>query len=144
MSVPPSIAIFGESFLVSLFLCLAFLSGSHRSPLLEALPAKYRPPLCWPEGNCRLFPALRTVRLRFRSYLRSTTTASATFSALGLASFASFGFVLETLVGEKHLFAARKYKLSATLRALQNPIVVFHEPLPLRPSRGRGWAEIAP
>ena len=61
--------------------------------------------------------------------------------ALGASCFAPFTslrFVLETLVGEKHLFAGGKYKLGAALRTLQDPIVIFHEALPSSPKRGEG------
>lgn len=55
------------------------------------------------------------------------TTPSA-FRALGLAALASLGLVLETFVGEKHLLAGSKNKLSTAFRTLQDPVVVFHEP----------------
>ena len=53
------------------------------------------------------------------------------FGALGLATFATFWFVFEALVGEKHLLAGSEDKLRTTLRTLQDLIVEFHEPLPL-------------
>src|ERR1700741_4378716 len=39
-----------------------------------------------------------------------------------LPSFASFGFVLEALVGEKHLFAGREHELRTAFRTLQHLI----------------------
>ena len=65
--------------------------------------------------------------------------------ALGASCFAPFTslrFVLEALVGEEHLFAGGKYKLGVALRALQDPIVIFHEALPLAPKEARGWANL--
>ena len=53
--------------LTSLHLNL-FLRRSHRSPRLEAFPAKHRSSLRWPEWNRGFFPALRARCLRFRSH----------------------------------------------------------------------------
>ena len=65
-----------------------------------------------------------------------------TFGASCFAPFTSFRFVLEALVGEKHLLAGGKYKLGAALRTLQDPIVIFHEALPLAPKEARGWVNL--
>ena len=114
------------------------LSCSNRSSRLEAFPAKDRAPLCRPERNRSFFTALRAGCLGFRSHLggSAASAASAAFGTLRLACLASLGFVLEPFVGEEHLFAGCKNKLSTALRALQDFIVVFHEPFPLDPS----WA----
>jgi hypothetical protein len=40
------------------------------------------------------------------------------------------------------LLAGGKYKLGAALRTLQDPIVIFHEALPLAPKEARGWANL--
>jgi hypothetical protein len=40
------------------------------------------------------------------------------------------------------LFAGSKYKLGAALRTLQDPVVIFHEALPLAPIKARGWANL--
>ena len=119
---------------------LNLLSRSHRSPRLEAFPAEHRAPLRRPEGNRCFFAALRAGGLGFRSHLGSSSSASSAFGTLRLACLASLGFVLESFVGEEHLFAGRKNELSATLRALQDLIVVFHEPFPPRPLSGSGTA----
>ena len=66
----------------------------------------------------------------------SPASASA-FGAFSLTSFAALRFVFESLVGEKHLFAGRKNEFSTTLRTLQYPIVIFHEPLSPGPVTGR-------
>jgi hypothetical protein len=108
---------------------LSGLRRTQRSSLLEALPAKHRPPLSWPEGNCRFFPALRAGRLRLRSHL-SAPTATAAFSTLRFAALTSLRFVLEAFVREKHLFPGRKYKLGAAFRTLQDLVMEFHLPLP--------------
>jgi len=104
---------------------------------LKAFPAEHRAPLGWPEGNCRILSALRASGLRFCSHRRTSGACSGTaaFRSLCLAGFATFRFVLKAFVGEKHLLAGSKYKLGATLRTLQDPIVEFHEPLPLNPIR---------
>jgi hypothetical protein len=68
----------------------------------------------------------------------STTTAA--FGSLGFAALAPLWFVLESFIGEEHLFPGRKYKLSATLRTLQDLIVEFHEPLPLAQVGQGSWA----
>jgi hypothetical protein len=103
------------------------------SSLLETFAAEDGTSLCGPEGNRGFLPALRAGRLCFRAHLGRA--ASSTFSALGLAAFASFWFVLKAFVGEKHLLAGSKDKLSAAFRTLQDPIVVFHEPLSPCPSQ---------
>jgi hypothetical protein len=62
---------------------------------------------------------LRTRGFRFASHLGGITAAtSTTLGALGLAAFATFGFVLKTFVGEKHLFASSKNKLGTAFRTL--------------------------
>ncbi len=119
---------------------LNLLSCSHRSPRLEAFPAEHRAPLCRPEWNRCCFAALRAGCLGFRSHLGGSSSASSAFGTLRLACLASLGFVLESFVGEEHLFAGRKNELSAALRALQDLIVVFHEPFPPRPLSGSGTA----
>jgi hypothetical protein len=103
------------------------LGGAQGPALLKALTAKDRPALCGAKGDGGLLAALRTGGLGFRAHGRRPATTP--FGAFRLAGFATFGLVLKALIGEEHLFAGRKNKLSATLRALQDPIVVFHEPL---------------
>jgi hypothetical protein len=106
---------------------------------LEAFPAKDRASLCRPEGNRCFFAALRAGCLGFRTHLGGSAAASsAAFGTLRLACLTSLGFVFESFVGEKHLFASRENELSAALRALQDLIVVFHEPFPLDPFRAVG------
>jgi hypothetical protein len=102
------------------------LCRAHRTPLLEALPAKHRAPLRRPERNGRFLAALRAICFRFRPHRTATPAA---FSSFRLAGFATLRFVLETFVGEKHLFAGGKYELCTTLGTLQDLIVIFHEPL---------------
>jgi hypothetical protein len=111
----------------------ADLRGAESTALLEAFAAEDRTPLCGPEGNCSFLSALRARRLCFRAHLGGA--APSAFSALGLAAFASFRFVLKAFVGEKHLLAGSKDKLSAAFRTLQDPVVVFHEPLSPCPSQ---------
>jgi hypothetical protein len=47
-----------------------------------------------------------------------------------LAGFAPLGFVLETLVCKEELFTCRKNEIRATINTLEDPIPVFHDPLP--------------
>src|ERR1700691_5813182 len=108
------------------------LGSAHRAPLLEAFPAKDRAALRRAEGDCGVLAALRTGGFGLRPHLRrAVCPAAATLSALGFAGFAAFRFVLEALVGEKHLLAGSKYEFSAAFGTLQDLIVEFHEPLPL-------------
>src|SRR5260370_27195600 len=69
MSFPPEtcwVGPFLNSPLSLKYICA--LSRAHRPALLEALPTKYRPPLCGTERNCGFLPALRAVCLRFRAH----------------------------------------------------------------------------
>jgi len=102
------------------------LGRAHGPPLLKALAAIHRAPLRRPEWNGRFLSALRAVCFRFRPHRTPTPAA---FGSFRLAGFATLRFVLETLVGEKHLFAGGKYELCTTLGTLQDLIVIFHEPL---------------
>jgi hypothetical protein len=112
---------------------LELLGGAHGAALLETLAAKDGTALRRPEGNGGLLAALGTGGLGLRAHLRAAICAAVadTLGALGFATFATFGFVLEALVGKKHLFAGGENKLCATLGTLQDLIVEFHEPLPL-------------
>jgi hypothetical protein len=103
------------------------LCRAQRSSLLEALAAKNWTTLRGPERHSRFLAALRARSFCFRAHWRGTATT--TLSTLGLATLAPLRFVLETFVGEEHLFAGGKNKLSTTLRTLQDTIVIFHEPL---------------
>jgi hypothetical protein len=58
------------------------------------------------------------------------------FGSFGFAGFAPLGFVLKSLVGEKHLFAASKDKLGATFGTFQDLIVEFHGRFPPGPLQG--------
>ena len=96
-----------------------------RSPLLETFAAIDGASLCRLERNRRFFAALRANCLGFDS-LYTAGTSTCARRAVGFARLAPLGLVLETLVGEKHLFAGGENELSRTFGALQNPIVVFH------------------
>ena len=120
------------------------LRRSHRPSRLEALPAKHRAPLRWPEGNRRFLAALRTGGLRFGSR-RAAASAPTAFCPLCLAPFAALWFVFKSLVGEKHLLAAGKNELGATFRTLQHLIVEFHARSPWTLiGRGPGSCAIDP
>src|SRR5215469_16844887 len=117
------------------------LGGAHRAALLKAFAAEDGTALGWAKRDRGLLTALRAVGLGFGAHGRCRTVTS-TFGALGFARLATFGLVLEALVGEEHLFAGSENKFGATLRALQHLVMVFHEPLPLDPARA-GDASLA-
>ena len=107
------------------------LSGAHGAALLEAFAAEDWAALCGTKRDGGLLSALRAGGLGFGPDLRVASAAPAdTIGALGFTGLAPFGLVLEALVGEKHLFASGEDKLGATIRALQDLIVEFHEPPP--------------
>jgi hypothetical protein len=104
-----------------------YLGGAHSAALLKALAAENGAALSGTERHRRFLAALGTIGLGFGAHWGGAAPPSATaFGALGLATLAALGLVLEALVREKHLFARSKYKLGATLRTLQDLIVVFH------------------
>jgi hypothetical protein len=114
---------------------------ANRSPLLETFAAIYRTSLRGLERNGCFFSALRAYRLRFDALRGAVRTrVGASLRARSLAAFAPLGLVLETLVGEKHLFAGGEDKLSPAFRTLQDLIVVFH--VLLRNLAGTGQAAI--
>src|SRR5260221_2175556 len=117
------------------------LRRAHCPPLLKTFPAEYRAALRRPERHGGLFPALRTTGLGFRAH--RAAIASRVFRALGFASLAPLGLILEALVGEEHLFATGKNKLGATLRALQNLVMEFHGSVPPWDPNRKGNAQIA-
>ena len=110
------------------------LGSAHCATLLEAFPAEDRAALRRAKRNGGFFAALRAVGLGLCPHGRRSA-ASRRLSPFCFTPFAALRFVLEPLVGEKHLFAGSKNELAATLRTLQHLIVVFHEPLPLDPAR---------
>ncbi len=115
-----------------------FLRCAHRAAGLEAFAAKYRAALRWPEGNRGFLPALRTGGFCFGPWSGTSASTTAAFRPFCLATLAALRFVLETLVGEKHLLAGGKNKLSAALRTLQDLIVEFHDPAPPGPISSGG------
>src|SRR5260370_36408502 len=120
----------------------ADLRRTHGSPLLKTFAAEYGTSLCRAKRNGGFLPALRTTGLGLRTHRAAVRAAARRLRALGLAGLAAFGRVLKALIGEKHLVAGRKYKLSATLRAFQNLVMVFHgSGPPLRPQPERERAE---
>lgn len=116
---------------------------THRASLLKTFTAINRSPLCRFEGNRRFLPTLRAGRLCFRSLKSRHLTGR--IRAFCLAGFAPLGFIFETLIGKKQLFAGGKHKFRTTFRALQDLIPVLHDWLP-RPHAGcevgrQFWAE---
>jgi hypothetical protein len=109
------------------------LRGAHGAALLEAFAAEDWAALSRAEGDGGVLAALGAGGFSLGTHLCSaaTTVGADAFCTLGLATFATFGFVFEALVGEEHLFAGSKDKLRTTFGTLQDLIVEFHEPLPL-------------
>jgi hypothetical protein len=99
--------------------------SANRSPVLKALAAEYGTSLRGLEGNGRLFATLRANRFGFDS-LNGCRTRIGALRAICFARLASLGFVLEALIGEKHLFAGGKYEFSSALGTLQDLVVEFH------------------
>jgi hypothetical protein len=92
---------------------------------LKTFAAIYRAPLRRLEGHGRFFAALGADRFRFDAL----DTGGRGFGALGanrLASLATLGLVLETLVRKKHLLAGGENEFSPALGALQNLVMIFH------------------
>src|SRR5205823_3141004 len=112
------------------------LGCAHSATLLEAFPAENRPPLGGTEGHSCFFPTLRAICLGFRAHRRAA--AEVPFGTLRFTRFAPFGLIFEPFIGEKHLLARSEYKFGATLRTLQDLVVIFHEPLSPSPGQGRG------
>jgi hypothetical protein len=103
------------------------LGGAHRTALLKALAAENRTALGGTEGYRRFLSALGAIGFGFGAHRGGTAPSPTnTFGALGFARLATLGLVLEALVREKHLFARSKNKLGATLRTLQDLVVIFH------------------
>src|SRR5215470_4083740 len=113
-SVPPGAFTRATFFLLTSNLQLLKLRCAHCPSLLEAFPAKHRPPLRGPERNGSFLPALRAIGLRLRTGLHRVPAASATLCSFCLARFTSFWFVLESLVSEKHLLAGSEHELRTT------------------------------
>ena len=95
--------------------------------LLEAFPTVDWPALSRLEGNGCFFPALRAGGCGFH-------TVNA-LSVRGLTSFrltgpATFGFVLEALIGVEELFPCSENELCPAIHTLENPIPVLHRCTP--------------
>jgi hypothetical protein len=93
--------------------------------MLEAFPAIDRASLRGFERNGRLFPALWANRLGLYA-LRAAGTRFSSLGAICFAGLATLGFVLESLVREKHLLAGRENEFRSTIGAFQDLVMVFH------------------
>jgi hypothetical protein len=112
---------------------------AHRSPLLKAFAAIDGAPLRGLEWNRCFLPALGANSFGFDS-LNAGRPRSIALRAGSFARLTPLRFVLEALVGEKHLLAGGENELRCTFRALQDLIVVFHALL--RELAGRGQAAL--
>jgi hypothetical protein len=115
-------------------------SRPNRAPLLETLAAINRTSLCGLERNGGLLATLRADRPGFNP-LGNTRTRLDTLSAIALACFTSLGFVFETLIDKKHLFAGGENELGTAFGAFQNLVMVFHTLLRDRARRGQEAVE---
>ncbi len=106
-------------------------------PVLKAFAAIHRTPLRRLERNGRLFPALRADRFRLYA-LNASRTRLISLRAIRFAGFATLGFVLESLVREKHLFAGGENEFRPAIGALQDLVLVFHALLRGPGSHGAG------
>jgi hypothetical protein len=79
---------------------------------LKAFATEDWPALRWAKRDGSVLSALRAACLRLRTHWQAASVHSTAVGALGFASFASFRFVFEAFVGEKHLFAGSKDKFS--------------------------------
>jgi hypothetical protein len=97
---------------------------------LEALAAEDGSPLGWTEWNGGLLPASRTCGLSFDfritvSLPRCRSCAKDGY-ALGLASLATFRFVLELLIMKEKLFPGSENEIIPTVYALEHFVLKIH------------------
>ena len=104
------------------------LSRAGRGPsLLKAFPTVNRSPLSRLKGNGRFFP---TLGAGGRSFCPIVALTAPGLTPLHLTSLATFGFVLEPLVGEEKLLPGGEYELRSAVHTLQDPIPVLHKRTP--------------
>src|SRR5262249_26203364 len=95
------------------------------------------------ERHGRLFPAGRAVGGRLHALAAGSGAARRARRALGLATLAALGLVLEVLVGEEKLFASGPDEGGATVHAVQGLVLELHHYLshsPLYPATLDGTA----
>ena len=119
--------------------------GSAGSPLLETFPTEDWPALGGFEGDGSLLATPGAIGPRFHLVIIAWRRGSQRGGPLGLAIFATFGFVGELLIVEEQLFARRKHEVRSAVDTLQNLILEFHgEVLPsARDSQAHGRGQLA-
>lgn len=112
---------------------LASGSGGSSAPLLETLPAKYRPSLGRLKGNSGFLATLRTDSPGFHAGIGCACGRRSSQSGypFRLARFAALRLVFELLVEKEKLFARRKYELSPAVHAFQDLVLELHATRPL-------------
>jgi hypothetical protein len=127
------------------FNCGCSGGGSSSSALLETLPTEDWPALRGFEGDRGLLATPGAISPRFHLVIIAWRRGSQRGGPLGLAGFATFGFVGELLIVEEQLFARRKYEVRSAVDTLQYLILEFHgEVLPsARDSQAHGRGQLA-
>jgi len=94
---------------------------------LKTLPAQYGPPLCRPEGDGRVFAALRATGARLSPTDAAVVSGcSESGNAFRLTILAALGFVLELFIVEEELLASGEDEIRTAVDALQNLVLEFH------------------
>src|SRR5689334_14755493 len=91
-------------------------AGARKLPLLEALLAEHRSPLCRPERHGGVFAARGASGLGLDAFSHGRPGRNPVGS-LCLAGLAPFRFVLELFIREEQLLARRPHELSVTVHA---------------------------
>lgn len=106
------------------------VSGCRLLGRLKTLPAKYRSALCWFERHRCLLATTGAIGASF--YLLVTVLLQAQrLCALSFACLATFGFVLELLVMEKHLLAGGEHEIITAIDTFQDSVLELHREAPL-------------
>jgi len=95
--------------------------------LLKTFPAVNWPALSRFEGNGCFFPTLRAGSCGFHSVNDLPVRGLTSFRLTGPATF---GFVLEALIGVEELFPCSENELCPAIHTLENPIPVLHRCTP--------------
>jgi len=107
-------------------------SGGGGAPQLEALPTEDWPSLRGLEWHGGFLAATRTIGASFHLWVIAGRRSSYGGGPLGLARFATFGFVLELFVVEEQLFPRSEDEVGAAVNTLQNLVLEFHGELLLQ------------
>ncbi len=127
------------------FNCGCSGGGSAGSALLETFPTEDWPALRGFERDGGLLATPGAIGPRFHLVVIAWRRGSQRGCPLGLAGFATFGFVGELLIVEEQLFARCKDEVSSAVDALQYLVLEFHgEVLPsVRDSQAHGRGKLA-